>query len=109
MDEKEYRSLLQSLFDRIELAFDAVDPDSAECNQQFGALTITLPSGAKCILSAQPSVRQLWMAIASRGIAHHFNWDPESKKWWDDKGKKIEVEAFLKQYLREDAGLEFTF
>ena len=106
MDEKAYRALIQQLFDRIQLAFDDVDPDVAECEVQFGALTIRLASGARCILSAQPSVRQLWMALASRGIAHHFNWDAGASRWIDDKGQGLEVVAFLKEYLKADAGLQ---
>jgi len=109
MQETEFRALLSQLFQRIEKPFDAVDPDQAECEVQFGALTILLPNRTKVILSAQPSVQQLWMAIASRGVAFHFDYHPEKKQWLDDKGQGIEVLSFLKKVLLEDARLELEF
>ena len=108
LDEAEYRRLIQGTLDRIEDAFENVDPDLAECEQQFGALTIKLKNGARCILSAQPSVRQLWMAVASRGAAFHFNYDPLKSEWRDDKGLGIEVTAYLRTYLQETVGLRLV-
>jgi frataxin-like iron-binding protein CyaY len=76
----------------------------------LGALTVTFPAKrSKVILSAQPSVRQLWMAVASRGIAHHFVWDAAQKKWFDDKGKGIEAESYLKQLLQDEVSLTVDF
>ena len=107
--EAEFRGQVQKTLDRVEKAFDAVDPDVAECTQQFGALTIQLAGGARCILSSQPSVRQLWLALAARGIAVHFNWDSTSACWRDDKGQGLEVLTLLEKVLREDAKLELRF
>jgi iron donor protein CyaY len=107
--ETDFRAQVQKTLDRVEKAFDAVDPDTAECTQQFGALTIQLATGARCILSSQPSVRQLWLALAARGMAHHFNWDPERQQWLDDKGQGIEVLELLQKVLQEDARLDVRF
>src|SRR4051812_7378971 len=104
--ETDYRKKIQELFDLIERAFDPVDPDLAECEQTLGSLVITLAEGSKCILSAQPSVRQLWLALASRGTAYHFNFDEASGQWIDDKGQKIELVSFLKRFLKESTGIE---
>lgn len=110
LSETEFRANLDMLFKRIQAAFDAVDPDDAECEVQFGALTVLLPrKKSKVILSAQPSVRQLWMAVASRGIAHHFDWDLASGKWLDDKGRGIEVESYFKTLLKEEMGADLEF
>jgi iron donor protein CyaY len=107
LTEVEFRANLDSLFKRIQKAFDAVDPDAAECEIQFGALTVLLPQKkSKIILSGQPSVRQLWMAVASRGIAHHFDWHGEAGKWTDDKGLGLEVESYFKGLLKEEIGAE---
>src|SRR5437870_3516955 len=97
--EIDYRKQVQATLDHIQQAFSDVDPDTAECDIQHGALTIQLSDGSRCILSAQPSVRQLWMAVASRGVAFHFNFDHPGKRWIDDKGKGIELLAYLKTYL----------
>jgi iron donor protein CyaY len=105
--EPEFRKTLQATLDRIERAFEDIDPDVAECEQSLGSMTITLADRTRCILSAQPSVRQLWLALAARGTAFHFNWD--GAHWRDDKGKGIELEGFLAQFLREATGQEFRF
>jgi CyaY protein len=101
LSEAEYRKKIQETFDRIQRAFENVDPDAAECEIQFGALTVTFPDRTKCILSAQPSVRQLWLALASRGTAYHFDYHLASSTWVDDKGKGIELISFLETFFRE--------
>jgi iron donor protein CyaY len=103
--EAEYRKKIQDVFDRIEKAFRDVDPDVAECEQSMGSLTITLADQSRCILSSQPSVQQLWLALAARGTAYHFNFDSAQQVWLDDKGRKIEVLSFLSIYLYEATGL----
>ena len=109
MEESAYRKRIQETFDRIERAFENVDPDRAECEQSHGSMTITFEDESRCILSAQPSVRQLWLAIASRGTAVHFVLDAESGLWKDDKGKGLELLALLGGYLKEKAGLSVKF
>lgn len=105
MDETEYRSLLKLTFDKIEHALMDVDPDLVETTSQFGVLTLVFGDQSKLILSAQPSVRQLWLAYAAKGVAHHFNYDDAQKKWLDDKGKGLEVVSYLKTILSQQTGL----
>jgi len=109
MPEPEYRALVQKVYDRIEAAFDAVDPDQAECEGGLGQLTITLPGGARWILSRQPPVRQIWLAVASIGRAYHFSYDTAGDRWVDDKGEGLELLSHLARLLREEAGLELSF
>ncbi len=106
LDEKVYRQMITDTFSRVEKLFEDVDPDLVECNTSQGALTLLLSSGAKCILSTQPSVRQLWMAVAAKGQAFHFNWDESKQQWWDDKGQGIEFWAYLKAYIWDAARVE---
>lgn len=105
MEEKEYRSLVDQVFKRIEKAFDAVDPDQAEFEFSQGSITILFADKSRCILSTQPSVRQIWLAAASKGIAHHFNYEPAMQGWFDDKGKKVELCSFLKNLVKEVCGV----
>jgi len=107
--EAEYRKTVASTLERVARAFEDVDPDQAECELAFGVLTIVLPSRAKIILSAQPSVRQLWLALASKGMAYHFGWDAARSEWRDDKGRDIEVFTLLGQVLEESASLKVSF
>lgn len=106
MDEAKYREQIQNIYNTIEKAFDNVDPDVAECEQAAGAMTIKLSSGDTCVLSAQPSVKQLWLAVTSRAAAHHFNFDQSSGRWLDDKNQGIELIKFLRSYFKETINLD---
>ncbi|MCM2323467.1 MAG: iron donor protein CyaY [Oligoflexia bacterium] len=105
MSEAEYRARIQEAFDRIERPLRDVDPDVLEAEQSQGALTLTFADRTRCILSAQPSVRQLWLALAAQGTAYHFNFDGVQGRWIDDKGRGIELLSFLAGVIREKTGL----
>ena len=109
MTESEFRQLAQVTYQKILSAFDQIDPDEAECEEALGTVTILLPGGAKWILSTQPPVRQLWLAVASIGRAFHFNYDPDQQVWHDDKGEGIELLSYLQQLLADQAGVKVTF
>lgn len=103
--ETEFRQRVQKVFDGIVRAFDPVDPDVAECEAAFGSVSITFSDRSRCILSVQPSVQQIWLALASLGTAHHFSYDAQSGVWRDDKDASIELLARLEGFLRQKAGL----
>lgn len=105
MEEKEYRQLVDKTFRALERAFDNVDPDEAEFENSQGAVTIRFSNGTRCILSQQPSVRQLWVAVAAQGVAYHFNYDAASATWRDDKGKGIELISCVKSVVKESSGV----
>jgi CyaY protein len=109
MPETEYRALIQLAYDRIMSAMDTVDPDVVESDLSQGTLTLQLADGARWILSGQPPVRQLWLAVASKGRAFHFNYDRATGQWRDDKGEGIELYAYLASALREVAGVQIEF
>lgn len=106
LPEKEYRALVDQAFKTIERAFDNIDPDLAEFEHAQGSVTILFADGTKVILSTQPSVRQVWLAAAARGVAFHFDYDPQNTCWRDDKGKGVELLAYVKTLVRESAGVE---
>jgi len=106
LSEPEYRGKLHAVYDRVMKALDAVDPDRCEADLAQGALTIKLANGSKWVLSGQPPVRQLWLAVASRGRAFHFDYDASADAWRDDKGEGLEVTSLLEKLLREDAGVQ---
>lgn len=106
MEEREYRQLVDKAFQKIERAFDDIDPDDAEFVLAQGAATISFRDRSKCILSTQPAVRQIWLAAASKGIAYHFNYEASSASWRDDKGKGIELNSYVKGLVREIARVE---
>jgi CyaY protein len=106
MEEKEYRQIVDRTFHSLERAFENVDPDVAEYEFSQGAVTITFKDGSRCILSTQPSVRQIWLAAASRGVAHHFGYDAAAGRWMDDKGKGVELLSYVRGLVRETTGLD---
>jgi CyaY protein len=105
MSEVEYRKLIQESMDKIDEALADVDPDLAECDQANGAMSIVFQDRSRCILSAQPSVRQLWLALAGVGTAYHFNYDLSRHCWMDDKGQGVELLAFMRDFLQKKTGL----
>jgi CyaY protein len=109
LTEIEFREKVQDVFSQIQKSFDSVDPDVAECEEALGSLCIELFDQSRCILSVQPSVRQIWLALASKGLAFHFNYLENSNSWQDDKGKGIELKSYLRSFLKEMTQLDFNF
>ncbi len=109
MTESAYRKLAQEAYNRIEAQFEEIDPDAVECEVAQGALTLTLPDGARWVLSQQPPVRQMWLAVASKGRAFHFDYDASTGRWLDDRGEGVELLGYLEQLLDEVAGLQVKF
>jgi CyaY protein len=107
-DEGAYRSKVQEVLDQIEAAFSDVDPDVAECDQSLGSMTITLTDRSRVIISMQPSVRQIWLALAAKGTAYHFNYDATKAQWLDDKGRGVELLSYLNEYFRETCKLSLN-
>jgi iron donor protein CyaY len=106
LEEKEYRKLLDETLDRIDRAFDDVDPDLAESTLSQGALTVVMRGKDRLILSPQPSPRQLWVAFKDR--AWHFDWSTDRACWLDDRGQNIEALALVTQLTRDAAGVALT-
>lgn len=109
LTEQQFRHLAEEVYRRVEGAFDDVDPDDVECEVAQGALTLTLAGGARWVLSQQPPVRQLWLAVASQGRAYHFDYDAASGQWLDDKGEGLELLSCLQNLLEEVAGVQVQF
>lgn len=106
MDESTYRKLVDATLQRIDAAFEDVDPDLAESAISQGALTITFAGGLRAIVSPQPPVRQMWLAFRDRG--YHFNWDPEGQRWIDDRGEGLDLYRLVRDLTRQTAGVELS-
>ncbi len=104
--EKDYRNVVDKVFKHLAHCFDAVDPDVVEYEYSQGAVSIVFSGGAKCILSTQPSVRQLWLAVVSKGLGLHFDYNSSQDSWFDDKGKNIELLSYLEDLVFESTGLQ---
>jgi CyaY protein len=104
IDEKFYRKLLDDAYERVDRAFENVDPDLAEVTISQGALTVLFNEKVRLMLTPQPAVRQLWVAFRDR--AWHFDWDAARGAWVDDRGLGIELGKLVEDTTREAAKVE---
>lgn len=106
MDPATYSASVASFFKRLVAAVDAVDPDVIECDATGDMVTITASkSGAKVIVNTQRAVDQIWVAGKSAGV--HFS-RAEDGRWLDDKGKGLELGAWVAECVRDAAGVTIT-
>ncbi|HVZ71899.1 MAG TPA: iron donor protein CyaY [Polyangia bacterium] len=106
LDEKIYRRVLDETYDRIDGAFEDVDPDLAEVTVAQGALTIVFQERTRLMLTPQPSPRQLWVAYRDR--AWHFDWDAARGAWMDDRGQGLELLRLVEDTTREAVGVSVS-
>lgn len=109
MEEKLFRQKVSQAMAVIQNALDKEDPDVIEAELSQGSLVITLSGKTKIILSQQPSVSQLWVAVASQGKAAHFEWSPNQEKWFDIKNPDENVYAYVEAAIFKATGLKFKF
>ncbi|MHA7629291.1 iron donor protein CyaY [Corallococcus sp. M7] len=102
MDEARYNSLVAAAFKRILAAADTFDPDVLEAEATGDKVTLTAASGEKCIINTQRAVWQIWVAGQGQGI--HFSHDDATRAWKDDKGKGLELFAFVSDVVRHLTG-----
>ena len=102
IDETRYNQLVSAVFKRIMAAADAIDPDVLEADSTGDMVTLTAPSREKCIVNTQRAVRQIWVAGRSQGI--HFSYDPATGSWMDDKGKGLELAAWVAECVQAMCG-----
>ncbi len=107
MDESRYNQLVAQVFKRLLAAVDQVDPDALEADSTGDMVTLTGAKGEKCIVNTQRAVRQLWVAGKGQGI--HFSYDEAHKRWSDDKGKGLELFAFVAEVVESIAGIELAY
>jgi CyaY protein len=103
-DESTYRRLVDETFQEIDAAFEDVDPDVVESAYSQGTLTLQFADGKRCILSPQTPVRQIWVAFKDR--AWHMNLDPDTGRWIDDRGQKMELFRLIEDISHQATGLE---
>lgn len=104
MDPALYASSVASFFKKLVAAADGVDPDALECDATGDMVTLTsATTGAKVIVNTQRAVWQIWVAGKGEGV--HFSRGDDGK-WMDDKGKGLELAAWVRECVRDAAGVE---
>jgi CyaY protein len=102
LDDAAYNTLVADVFKRLLKGLDAVDPDALDADSTGDMVTVTGKSGQKVVVNTQRAVRQLWVAGKGQGI--HFNFDPASTRWMDDKGKGLELFAWVSECVEAASG-----
>lgn len=106
MDASSYAASVSSFFKRLVAAVDAIDPDVIECDATGDMVTITAAkSGTKVIVNTQKAVDQIWVAGKSAGV--HFSQLPDGR-WMDDKGKGLELGAWVVECVRDASGVTIS-
>lgn len=101
-----YSASVTSFFKRLVTAVDANDPDLVECDSTGDMVTITAPkSGTKVIVNTQRAVSQIWVAGKGEGV--HFSRNADGQ-WFDDKGKGLELGAWVAECVRDASGVSLA-
>jgi CyaY protein len=101
MDESQYSAAVSQVFKRLVKALDEVDPDVLEADSTAEMVTITARSGEKVIVNTQRAVHQIW--VAGKGMGLHFTRQPDGQ-WLDDKGKGLELLAWVSDCVQAASG-----
>ena len=110
MEERAYQQLADAAFQRIERAFQDVDPDLIDCERAGDVVSFTLKDGKKFVLNTQRPTRQIWLAANAR--AWHFTWDETLERWIDDKGQQsaeggpLDLFGALRSLVKDASGLD---
>jgi CyaY protein len=98
LDDKSYQRLAADTLTEILEAFDDVDSDDADLDTAGDVISIRFRDGTRAVVNTQRPVRQLWLAGGDR--AWHFDWDPESGRWLDDKGSGVDPREQAVELIR---------
>ena len=102
LDEATYNAAAAAAFKRLLAALDAMDPDVLEGDSTGDMVTMTAPrSGQKVVVNTQRAVRQLW--VAGKGMGVHFSLGTDGR-WTDDKGKGLELFAWVSECVADACG-----
>lgn len=104
MDESRYLQLAEDAFQAIENALEPIDPDVVDYERTQDVLEISFPGKLPCIVNTQRPTKQIWLAFDRR--AWHFDYDPETGKWIDDKGSGVDLFGCLRDIIDRAAGVK---
>jgi CyaY protein len=106
MDEHEFERRAADAWKRVLDLFEDVDADEVDVEQSGDVIRIDFRGGQRVVLNTQRPARQIWLA----GGAHawHFSYDAGQDRWFDDKGRGIELYTQLAVMTKEAVGIELA-
>lgn len=103
MDDSTYSATVGAVFKRLVKAVDQADPDLLEADATGDMVTITaVRTGEKVIVNTQRAVQQVWVAGQGQGV--HFSLGADGR-WLDDKGKGVELVAWVRACVQAASGI----
>ncbi len=103
LEDAAYNTLVADVFKRLLKGLDTVDPDALDADSTGDMVTVTgNKSGQKVVVNTQRAVRQLW--VAGNGAGIHFDFEPSTGRWLDDKGKGLELYAWISTCVEAASG-----
>lgn len=106
LNESTYDAMVAGVFKRLLAAVDQADPDLLDADSTGDMVTLTARGGEKVVVNTQRAVRQIWVAGKAQGI--HFSFDAGERSWKDDKGKGLELFAWVAECVRATSGVELA-
>ncbi|MBL9039101.1 MAG: iron donor protein CyaY [Archangium sp.] len=107
LDDSAYEAQVKLAFKALVTAADAADPDALEADATGDMITITATkTGEKVIVNTQRAVHQVW--VAGKGAGVHFSLSADGR-WLDDKGKGLELLAWVDECVAAATGQHLPF
>ena len=106
-DDASYSAAVAVVFKRLVKAVDAADADAIDCDTTGDMVTISSPrTGEKVVVNTQRAVQQIWVAGKGQGV--HFSLGADGR-WVDDKGKGLELSAWVLDCVEAATGQHLTW
>ncbi len=103
MDEQVFRSLARDCLSSVEDWAEAIEPEEMDFEPSDGVLKLEFPGGPTFVLNRQAGNSQMWLAAGVR--AFHYDWDPASHTWRDDRDGHLLFEK-IREVVSEQLGHE---
>ncbi len=106
MDPQEFLRRADRCISSVVAKLEDFDPDELDYELGDGVLTLEFADGTRFVLNRQRGNHQMWLAAGGR--AWHYDWDPETETWRDDRDGH-ELMARLSQVVSEKLGRQVVF
>lgn len=105
MDERTFNELIARTWRQLSDGLDEIDPDDCDVVETGDMITLAFANGRKCVINTQRAAWQVWVAARTEGV--HFDWD--GARWMDDRGRGIELTAFVADAVERELGERPSF
>lgn len=101
IDENQFDLLADRWMSRLEKSLGELDPDECEVSLSMGVMTLEFRDRSRFIVNSHRAARQIWLAANLH--AWHFNHDPVTDRWLDDRAGEDLVQV-LERLVSDKVG-----